>query len=806
MKHSVHVSLRLLISAGAVALSAVVALAGDCSELSAEALTVVVSKDRLQAEKTAAAELADYLFRMTGRKVSVVGEDRAPASSCIHLGATAFAKAQVPDLAHFGKEEWTILPRDGSLIIAGGRPRGTLYGVYHYLEDVCGVRWLTPVTDHVPKHKILPMPGRDLRGKPAMPYRSVYHVPGENGIRFMARNRMNVTSSAYGGGKVFGGACEAHTMYPNLGGPDEIRRLYKEHPEWFPLIDGKRYCHVERANGASQSQLCLTNPELRRYWVEKLRVRIRADREEAERTGRDCPLYYAIDQNDSYDAFCRCPSCKAIIDREESNAGLLLDFANFVAAELENEAPDARFSMMALSSTEKPPKFLKARRNITVRLCDTTSNMLHPWTHPDNARHLGNLKGWTEHADSITMWDYQVTYWTPSVVNLPTPAERTFAADIRMLRDSKGEGFFFEHENPIAADLRDLKVWLEFKLVGNPDLDDKALVKTFTDLYYGPQAGATIRRYRDRLGKLADETKASVKWFPVLSDYGFIDAAFMLECYKLRAEAIHAVRGDAERTLRVGNAFSSLDRLYLLRAAAFRRQLEKKGVATELPDFNAVAERYRLVFAGEKASRGYDAADAAEKRAVTGLFEYADKARDLPVPAIFKDVPRDALFLFPATFANTYSPGIAFVTDVETVAETAVTANMSLVLKNEKKGFAFKDYHWPFRCAIWPTTKGTECCDLQGLPDGQPKGYHWYRVGDRFKLTADSKLMLCPGYFIPLDGVISDNSELGQEYEIWVSVKVGGPDIWASRTLSPETVFFVDQVAVIRKTCNGEKP
>lgn len=783
-----------------------VAVLVACVGFAADSIrAIVVPKGRLLAEKTAAQELTEYLGRMTGEKFAVVEDGAATDGPAIHLGATSFARTHIPDLDAFGKEEWAVLPRNGSLIIAGGRPRGTLYGVYHYLEDVCGVRWLTPATDHVPGAKVLPMPAKDLHGKPAMPYRSIYDIPGEGGIRFMARNRMNVTSPQYGGGKDFGGAGGAHTLYTNLGGPDEVRRLYKEHPDWFPLIDGKRFCHVARANGASQSQLCLTNPDLRRHWTECLRKRIRADRKEAERTGRDYPLYYAIDQNDCFDGFCRCPDCQAIVDREESNAGLLLDFANFVSAELEAEAPDLRFSMMALHSTEKPPKSLKARHNVTIRLCDTTSNMLHPWTHPDNARHLDNLKVWMEHADSITMWDYQVTYWAPSVVNLPTPAERTFAADIRMLRDCKGDGFFFEHENPIAADMRDLKVWMEIKLVENPDLDPDALVRDFTDAYYGPEAGALIRRYRDRLGALADDAKASVKWFPSLSDYGFIDAGFVVDCYKLRAEAIHAVRADAGRTLRVGNAFSSLDRLYLLRAASFRRQLEKRGDAVTLPDFETVAERYRLIFEGEKASRGYDANAAAENRAVAGLFDYVDKAKDLPVPEIFKDVPRDSLYLFPATFAIKYSGGIAFVPDDDTVVGTVVSANMSMVLKNEQKGYAFKDYRWPFLCAVWPTMKGTERCELREVPSEQPKGYHWYRVGDRFKLTAESRLMLCPGFNIPLDGVISDNSELGQEYEIWVSVKIGGPDIWKTDSISPETVFYVDQAAVIRKTRNCER-
>ena len=766
-------------------------------------LTVAVPRECILAEKTAARELAEYLGKMTGRRVEVASEDRVNGTVAVHLGATEFAKAQIPDIGRFGKEEWAVLARDGALVLAGGRPRGTLYAVYHYLEDVAGVRWLTPATDHVPAHAELPHPKGDMRGKPAMPYREIYDVPGESGQRFLARNRMNVSSAEYGGGRVFGGSGGSHTLYTNMGGPDEIRRLFKEHPDWFPLIDGKRTCHLERANGQAQSQLCLTNPELRRYWTDKLRERIRADRATCRKTGQDFPLYYAIDQNDSYDGFCRCPACLEIFEREGSNSGILLDFANYVAAALEGEAQDARFAMMALHSTEKPPKSLKARHNVVIRLCDTTSNMVHPWTAAENAPHLANLREWTKHADAITMWDYSVTYWAPSVVNLPTPAERTFAPDIRLLRDSKGAGFFFEHENPIAADLRDLKVWLEIKLVENPDLDDRKLTEAFTDLYYGPEAGAAIRRYRELLGEAADKAGASVRWFPNLSDYAFLDASCVGAFYALRNEAIHAVRGDSERTMRVANAFSSLDRYYLLRAATLRRQAEKSGAGVVLPDWDAVAERYRLVFEGEKVRRGYTSKAAAEQRAVTGLFEYLDKAKELPVPEIFKDVPEDALRLFPATFAIRHSSVIEFVPDPDSPAGSAVTANMLLAKKNDRPGYRLENFPWPLRCAVWPTMAGTVRCTPQDLPPEQPKGYRWYRLGGRFKLTAESKVTVCPGFYIPLDGVISDNSELGQEYEVWISLKVSGPDIWKAKVATEDTIFAVDQVAVVRKTLNG---
>jgi hypothetical protein len=54
------------------------------------------------------------------------------------------------DTAKMGDEDLRIIIRRDNVAIAGGRPRGTLYGVYTFLEDYVGVRFLTPNHTHVP--------------------------------------------------------------------------------------------------------------------------------------------------------------------------------------------------------------------------------------------------------------------------------------------------------------------------------------------------------------------------------------------------------------------------------------------------------------------------------------------------------------------------------------------------------------------------------------------------------------------------------------------------------------------------------
>ena len=50
----------------------------------------------------------------------------------------------------FGEEDLRIIISAENIAIAGGRPRGTLYGVYTFLEDYLGVRFLTHDHTHVP--------------------------------------------------------------------------------------------------------------------------------------------------------------------------------------------------------------------------------------------------------------------------------------------------------------------------------------------------------------------------------------------------------------------------------------------------------------------------------------------------------------------------------------------------------------------------------------------------------------------------------------------------------------------------------
>ncbi|MBU0607402.1 MAG: hypothetical protein KKI08_05920, partial [Armatimonadetes bacterium] len=144
MQGTVRRSLLVLMTAAL----GLVAAGSDAAELRLSeggrtTYAIIAGANPIPAEQTAARELAEYLEKVTGAEFRTVEETAAEKPvRAIYLGWTAFAAGEGIDCAKLGAEEWVIKTFGDSLVIAGGRPRGTLYGVYDFLENEAGVRWL----------------------------------------------------------------------------------------------------------------------------------------------------------------------------------------------------------------------------------------------------------------------------------------------------------------------------------------------------------------------------------------------------------------------------------------------------------------------------------------------------------------------------------------------------------------------------------------------------------------------------------------------------------------------------------------
>ncbi|MCC7493564.1 MAG: DUF4838 domain-containing protein [Fimbriimonadaceae bacterium] len=733
---------------------AVVLLAPEAITLARQGQAVppiVVAADAIPSERTAAKELADYLGRAAGATFRVVDEPAAPAGPAILVGPTTVAKRR--GLLPPGAEAWRYVTVDGSLLICGGRPRGTLYGVYQFLEHEVGVRWWTPWDEFVPRRPELGVGLLDRAGAPRFDYRDIYDELPEPKV-FQARNRVNGhfsgLRSEHGGTLAYGPPYHVHTF--NLYFPPG--QHFAAHPEWYSLRGGKRQ--------AEQSQLCLTNPALRAALIAKVRDHMAQSAAAAERAGVPPPAVYSVSQNDWYGQ-CECPTCTALVQREGSEMGPLLDCVNAIADAVKDDFPWAFIDTLAYQYTITPPKTLRPRQNVIIRLCDLNDpDQAQPLSHPNNQHFHDLVEQWAAIAPHLRVWDYAVTYGDHH--GLPYPSLRTMAPDYRFLLEHRTTGMFVEHEYPVTGDLRDLKTWVQMKLLEDPYQDPEALITDFTDGFYGA-AGPLVREYLTLLEQAVVRTPARVSAFGGAKALRYLDREFVTAAQALFDRAERLVGGDAVRLARLRHARLPLDRATLYRWRELNRE-----AAVEL-DPAAVAARATAVIQAEATRRmGGPRGEQFAQQHATILQSLAKIPARAPLPARFAGLPRERLIdLTPDSF-RLWANQAKVVADP--LAELGVTARLLMSdttadqRREEYRVNAERGLPWGFYDTA---SKQTVAATTVPATEFTGPGYHWLKLAP-VELTAT-----CYIYFFWSWVIQADVDAPPGRYEAWAQVRLTGP-------------------------------
>jgi hypothetical protein len=525
---------------------------------------IVVAADAGRVEKYAADELAFFLHFMVGAPVSsaVAGSAEAgavPGSSRLLVGEGAVRLVDPGFRSAALKAEEIIVRSQGSdLILAGGSPRGTLYAVYTFLEDVLGCRWWTPTAWHVPRRPSLTVPSVAIRYAPPLEYREPFWFTAFD-PEWAARNKANGTRA--GGDDVRGGRHVyegfVHTFYALIPPAD----YFDAHPEWFSEIKGVR----TREN----AQLCLTNEAMRQELVRNLKLRLRDN---------PAATIASVSQNDCQNN-CACPLCRAVDEEEGSPAGSLLRFVNAVAADIEKEFPNVIIDTLAYQYTRKPPRITRPRPNVVVRLCSIECSFARPLDDPINTAFLADIEGWSKIAGRLFIWDYTTNF---SHYIQPHPNYRVLAPNIRLFVKNNVTGVFEQGAyQSWGSEMAELRAWVLAKLLWNPSLDGRALTNEFLEGYYGP-AGRDISDYLALLEAALE--KAGDK----LGCYSPTDAKFLaldtvLKSREILESAARSAAGTAELARRVRRTRLPVEYAVLARWDEYRKEAADRGLRWPWP-------------------------------------------------------------------------------------------------------------------------------------------------------------------------------------------------------------------------------
>jgi len=481
----------------------------------------------------AAEELQRHIKEISGAHLPIV-DDRRPAQPCeIVLGNSKRLEALKVrvDWKKLGDEGCLLRTVGRTLVIAGSAGRGTLYGVYGLLEEAWGCRWFTPAVSRIPRQVQLALPKLHRTWIPKLEYRESYWTEGWD-ADWAARNRQNSSHARlereHGGKIVYEGF--VHTMTRWV--PDT---LHARHPEYFALRRGKRLPGL--------AQRCLTHPDVLRITIANVRKALRAHPE---------ANIVSVSQNDNQD-FCECDRCRALDAREGSHAGTMLTFVNRVAQAIEREFPKVAVDTLAYQYTRKPPKTVRPRPNVIVRLCTIECCFSHPLDgcpEVTNTSLVRDLKGWSRLTRRLYVWDY-VTDFVHYL--LPFPDLDVLDTNIRTFVRYGVVGLFEQgnYSKGGGGAQADLKAWVIAQLLVNPALDVDALIREFIAGVYGP-AAPSVQAATD-LGRAAiRRSREHVRIFDG-PDRGYLDPQVLRGCdlHLDRAERIARRIHDAALVSRI---------------------------------------------------------------------------------------------------------------------------------------------------------------------------------------------------------------------------------------------------------------
>jgi hypothetical protein len=418
----------------------------------------------------------------------------------------------------------------------------TLFGVYAFLEQVVGVRWLMPGEwgEDIPRHDRLDVPPLDVKDAPLFFSRTVDYVQGRKNKEVQRWKLRNKVQTCYW--ISFG---HAFDTYPPVS-------VLSEHPEYMAMRDNGTRQPVPSAKHKGH-KYCLTDPGLIEAYGRAIIKNF--DRAPTRQHASMSPSDGA--------GFCQCPRCKKILEEDDkgqwgnfaergwSCTPSVVHFYNGVARVVARKYPDRIVGGLIYHAYTYPPgEVVPVEPNVILNIAvlDHYGFKLYK---PERAAEFRKLyPAWSKFTSRLAHTDYST--WMRDWYGLPLPPGRPI---LKMLFPAfKAHRLFFVHYTGQAAwGTGGLHNYMVARLLWRPDEDVDKVYWEFLTRAYGPEAAKSI----DRIYDISERALAEyVRSHPGLRQpsydvsYEFVKSAYaphFAEFESLYRDALGKVQTEAQR-------------------------------------------------------------------------------------------------------------------------------------------------------------------------------------------------------------------------------------------------------------------
>jgi hypothetical protein len=261
----------------------------------------------------------------------------------------------------------------------------------------------------------------------------------------------------------------------------------------------------------------------------------------------------------------------------------MIRFVNAIAENIEKDYPGVKIDTLAYQYTRKPPKTLRPRANVIVRLCSIECCFAHPFDtcgSPENRRFCDDLAAWQPVAKKLYVWDYSPNF---AHYQQPFPNFEALQPDVRVFIKHGVKGIFNEgnYSGGGNGEMGPLRAYLLAELLWNPETHVPEATTEFCEAYYG-QAATKILAYLELLEAQVRDGKRHAHIYDKPSAE-YLNDGFLRSANQLFDEAEQGAESDVVK-LRVQTA-----RLPVWYVELATKRLDGEARTTRLKQFLQVA-------------------------------------------------------------------------------------------------------------------------------------------------------------------------------------------------------------------------
>ena len=379
-----------------------------------------------------------------------------------------------------------IFPDSRNIIIAGAQLAGeepnTNDGVYWFIETYLDLHFLMPGELGVylpPKTNELAVPQKEIQRIPDFFSRQFAGVHGQAYSRSERHEQRQALLHAM---RISMNGSSSLKFVHNVGNLLDPEIYMDTHPEFFPLIDGRRHFppKVPGKWKLNNWEPCYTAKGI----VEEAAKNVIKFFDEN-------PTLYScsLSANDSGN-ICKCNSCKEINKNlpATSESQTYYEWVAKVVDIVKRKYPNRHYGILNYWATKELPSNLKLDASIVPVICED----FHFYSDPELYEKLEErMRNWDKIASTIGWWDY--TFEGAYMIPPYTPHFR--ARQLKHLYHNHNLRMYFDELQPGRYCKNAPEIYMTMKLLWNIELDPDKLLDEWYEMAVGPKAAPYLREY-----------------------------------------------------------------------------------------------------------------------------------------------------------------------------------------------------------------------------------------------------------------------------------------------------------------------